>query len=152
MISFYINNKMILSNCFVNWSTNSHPRIKTLPFLDSAQAGPLENVQNHFSRHLRSWEIATTIVYTKKSLSPWLHALIPWFLMYTFVFAISQVLRYLQGVSKKMVQCLFWKYLGNQVFDFQSVFFSWKLRSICKFWIQNHFCVILGSWEICKTK
>ena len=59
---------------------------------------------------------------------------------------------YIQGVSKKMVQCLFCKFLGNQALDFQMVFFSWKLRSICKFWIQNHFCAILRSWDICKTK
>ena len=31
-------------------------------------------------------------------------------------------------------------------------FFFWKLRSICKFWIQNQFCAILGGWDICKTK
>ena len=30
----------------------------------------------------------------------------------------------IQGVSKKMVQCLFSKYLANQVPDFQIVFFS----------------------------
>ena len=23
---------------------------------------------------------------------------------------------------------------------------------MCKFWIQNHFCAILGDWDICKTK
>ena len=50
-----------------------------------------------------------------------------------------------------MVQCLFCKYLGNQVSDFQSVFFSWKLRSICKFWIQNHFCAILGGQDGYET-
>ena len=36
--------------------------------------------------------------------------------------------------------------------DFQTSFFFWKLRPICKFWVQNHFCVILGGWDICKTK
>ena len=35
---------------------------------------------------------------------------------------------------------------------FKSFFFSWKLRSIRKFWIQNHFCAILGSRDIYKTK
>ena len=59
---------------------------------------------------------------------------------------------YVQGVSKKMVQCLFCKYLRNQVSDFQSVFFSWKLRSICKFWIQSHFCAILGGQDIYETE
>ena len=69
-----------------------------------------------------------------------------------FLFYISNTNSFLQGVSKKMVQCLFCKFLGNQALDFQIVFFSWKLRSICKFWIQNHFCAILEGWEICKTK
>ena len=36
--------------------------------------------------------------------------------------------------------------------ELQTVFFSWKLRSICKFWIQNHFSAILGGWDISKTK
>ena len=31
-------------------------------------------------------------------------------------------------------------------------FFFWKSRYICKFWIQNQFCAILGDWDICKTK
>ena len=31
-------------------------------------------------------------------------------------------------------------------------FFSWKLRSMRKFWIQNHFCAILGGRDIHKTK
>ena len=26
------------------------------------------------------------------------------------------------------------------------------LRSMCKFWIQNHLCVLLGGWDICKPK
>ena len=51
-----------------------------------------------------------------------------------------------------MVQCLFCKYIRNQVSDFQSVFFSWKLRSICKLWIQKHFCAILGGQDIYETK
>ena len=35
---------------------------------------------------------------------------------------------------------------------FLNRFFFWKLRSMCKFWIQNQFCAILGGWDICKTK
>ena len=31
-------------------------------------------------------------------------------------------------------------------------FFSWKLRSMRKFGIQNHFCAIFGGWDIFKTK
>ena len=31
-------------------------------------------------------------------------------------------------------------------------FFFWKLRPICKFWVQNHSCALLGGWDICKTK
>ena len=31
-------------------------------------------------------------------------------------------------------------------------FFFWKLRSICKFQIQNQFCAIVGGWDIYKTK
>ena len=40
----------------------------------------------------------------------------------------------------------------NQETDFQTVFFFWKLKPICIFWVQNHFCAILGRWDICKTK
>ena len=36
--------------------------------------------------------------------------------------------------------------------DLQTVFFFWKLRAICKFWVHTHFCAILGRWDICKTK
>ena len=35
---------------------------------------------------------------------------------------------------------------------FTNCFFSWKLRSIRKFWIQDQFCMILGSQDIRKTK
>ena len=35
---------------------------------------------------------------------------------------------------------------------FSNSFFSWKLRSIPKFWIQNHFYAILGGRGIYKTK
>ena len=30
--------------------------------------------------------------------------------------------------------------------------FFWKLRSICKFWMQNQFCAILEGLDIWKTK
>ena len=56
------------------------------------------------------------------------------------------------GCFKKMVPCLFCKFLGNQALDFQIVFFSWKLRSIRPFWIQTHFCAILAGQDIYKTK
>ena len=35
---------------------------------------------------------------------------------------------------------------------FLNRFFFWKLRYICKFWIQNQFCAILGGWDIRETK
>ena len=50
-----------------------------------------------------------------------------------------------KGCFEKMVQCLIFKYLSNQVSDFQMFFSHWKLRPICKFWIQNYFCAILGG-------
>ena len=55
----------MVTNHFVYESANFNPRIKVLLFLDSAQRGLLENVQNHFSRHLRSWEFAKTIEHIK---------------------------------------------------------------------------------------
>ena len=51
---------MVPSNCFVYKSANFNPGIRILLFLDSAQGGLLKNVQNHFSRHLGSQEIAKT--------------------------------------------------------------------------------------------
>ena len=33
-----------------------------------------------------------------------------------------------------------------------NIFFSLKLRSVRKFWIQNHFWPIPGGWDICETK
>ena len=47
---------------------------------------------------------------------------------------------------------LFVEYLSNRETNLQTVFFFWKLRSIWKFWIQNHFYANLGGWDICKTK
>ena len=35
---------------------------------------------------------------------------------------------------------------------FTNCFFSLKLRSICKFWIQNHIRARFGCWDIRKTK
>ena len=49
---------MVISDYFVCESANFNPRIKVPLFFDPAQAGLLENVQNHFSRHLRSCAIA----------------------------------------------------------------------------------------------
>ena len=46
----------------------------------------------------------------------------------------------------------FVKYLRNLETDFKTIFFFWKLRFIWQFWIQNHFCTILGGWDIFKTK
>ena len=54
---------IISSDYFVYKSTNLNPWIKVL-FLDSAQRGLLKNVQNHFSRHLGSQEIAKTQMHT----------------------------------------------------------------------------------------
>ena len=61
---------MVQSDFFVYKSANFNPRITVLLFLDSAQAGLLENLQNQFSWHLRSLEIAITIVCMKKSWNP----------------------------------------------------------------------------------
>ena len=58
---------------------------------------------------------------------------------------------HIQGVPNKLDTC-FALYLSNLVSDFQIVFFSWKLRSIRKFWIQNHFCAIFRGRDIYKTK
>ena len=55
---------MVQSDYFVYKSANFNPRITVLLFLDSAQVGLLKNVQNHFSRHLGSREIAKTQVHT----------------------------------------------------------------------------------------
>ena len=51
---------MVHGDYFVYESANFNPRIKVLLFLDSAQGGLLKNIQNHFSRHLGSQEIAKT--------------------------------------------------------------------------------------------
>ena len=51
------------------------------------------------------------------------------------------------GCPKKNETGVFLNIL-NQVSDFNLFFFSWKLRSIRKFWIQNHFCAIFGGWDI----
>ena len=37
-------------------------------------------------------------------------------------------------------------------YRFSIFFFSWKLRSIGKFWMHNHFCAIFEGWHIYKTK
>ena len=55
---------MVSSNYFVYKSANLNPRIKLHLFLYSAQGGLLKNVQDHFSRHLGSEEIAKTQVHT----------------------------------------------------------------------------------------
>ena len=68
----------------------------------------------------------------------------------THILTILEFLQAPTGCFKKMVQCLFCKFLGNQALNFPIFFFYWKLRSLGKFWIQNHFCVILGSQDICK--
>ena len=49
---------MVLSDYFVCESANFNPKIKVPLFLDSAEAGLLENVQTPFSRHLGSQDIA----------------------------------------------------------------------------------------------
>ena len=56
----------------------------------------MENVQNHFSRHHRSWEIARIKVYIRyREILAWGHGIYDFF-MYTMVFAIAQLLRYLE--------------------------------------------------------
>ena len=55
---------MVHRDYFVYESTNFNPRIKVVVFLDSAEVGLLENVQNHFSWRLGSQEIAKTQVHT----------------------------------------------------------------------------------------
>ena len=52
---------------------------------------------------------------------------------------------------KKTLKCLLSLELMNR-FDFLTVFFFWKLRSIWKFWMQNQFCAMLRGWDIWKTK
>ena len=52
----------------------------------------------------------------------------------------------IQGVSKNWDWGLAW-YLGNQVLAIQMVLFSWTLRSICIFWIPNHFCAISKTYQ-----
>ena len=49
---------------FVNSFSDFHPRIKILLFLDSAKAGLLKNVQNHFLRCFRSQEMSKSKVGT----------------------------------------------------------------------------------------
>ena len=51
-------------------------------------------------------------------------------------------------VYQKKWANLFSLYLSNQISDFQIVFFSWKLRSIRKFWIQHHFCAIFTKQNV----
>ena len=53
-------------------------------------------------------------------------------------------------VSQKEWDWVFDWYLSNQWSDFQIVFFSWKLRSVHTFWIQNHFCTIKGAEKFAK--
>ena len=55
---------MVPSDHFVYKLANFNPRNIVLQFLDSAQEGLIENVQNHFSRHLGSQEIAKIQVHT----------------------------------------------------------------------------------------
>ena len=55
---------MVPSDYFVYESAHFNPWIKLILFLDSAQGGLLRNVQNHFSRHLGSQDIAKTQVHT----------------------------------------------------------------------------------------
>ena len=54
---------MALSDYCVYRSANHNPRIKIHLVLDSAKGGLLKNIQNNFSRHLGSREIAKTQVH-----------------------------------------------------------------------------------------
>ena len=70
----------------------------------------------------------------------------------TLFFIFCRFFIYLQGVPKKIITLRFASYFKNQGTDLQTACFCWKLISICKFWIQNHFCAITGAWYISRTK
>ena len=72
-------------------------------------------------------------------------------MMYDKRFLICDILYTIQGVPKRM-RLGFCLISQQPCFRFSHRFFSWKLRSIRKFWIQNHFCAILGNRDIYKTK
>ena len=48
--------------------------------------------------------------------------------------------------------CTLTKHTRRWTYSALRHFFSWKLKFICRFWIQNHFCPILEDWDIWKTK
>ena len=58
----------------------------------------------------------------------------------------------IQGVPKKITTLRFAQYLRNHWMELQIFFFSLKLRSVQKFWIQNQFWPIPGGWDISETK
>ena len=57
----------------------------------------------------------------------------------------------IQGVPKK-IRLNFCLIFQQPSIEFFNLFLSWKLRSIRKFWIQNHFSAISGGRNIYKTK
>ena len=48
----------------------------------------------------------------------------------------------IQGVPKKITTLRVAKYFWNQRTELLTVLTYWKLKSMRKFWIQNHFCAI----------
>ena len=63
------------------------------------------------------------------------------------------ILQFYRVVKKTEMSCILKIVVTCKLFNrFTNSFFSWKLRSIRKFWIQNQFRMILGSQDICKTK
>ena len=57
----------------------------------------------------------------------------------------------LQGAPKR-IRLGFCLISRQPSIGFLNSFFLLKLRSMSKYWKQNHFCVILGGWDIYKTK
>ena len=62
--------------------------------------------------------------------------------------------KYPQGVKKTFEFSWFTRFVVtlNPCKRLTNSVFSWKLRSVWKFWIQDKFCTILASQDICETK
>ena len=56
------------------------------------------------------------------------------------------------GCFKKKVRMFVCLISPKPINRFLNRFFFWKLRSICKFWIQNQLCAMFRGWDIHKTK
>ena len=62
-----------------------------------------------------------------------------------------QKLKILQSVPKR-IRLFILNITVTKYSIFKSFFFSWKLRSVHTFSIQNYFCAIKGGWNIHKRK